>query len=214
MLILVPWDELQHADEVHWCISGTLFKKMYLILFIFEQKENSSSAPRLHCVAHQVFANHYWVYQSSSWLWAIGASPRKHVNIAQEPSLGIHYPGFYVLKRWKRAEWLYVEGKHWHGQWGVRRKAAELRGRRVFQKHWAIFIAAPWQLKKVWAAQAPVLHVWQGPGASSALHWPIAQLCSPAVCHRAEGTHPSSGSSAFGGILALPHPPGRDAVHH
>lgn len=33
-------------------------------------------------------------------------------SAAEEPSSGIHYPGFYVLKRWKRVQWLYVEGKH------------------------------------------------------------------------------------------------------
>lgn len=82
--------------------------------------------------------------------------------------------GFHVLKRWKRVQWLYVEGKHclalYVGSkvWGEKPQSSEAGG--ASRTNWAIFIPSPCQLKKVWAAQAPVLHVWQGPSATSSLH--------------------------------------------
>lgn len=105
------WSTLMYICNTYFLI--------YLIMFIFDQKENSSSAPRLHCDAHQAFANLYQVYQTwgpwaspaqQPWPWVTGASPRMCVSL--EPSSGIHYPGFYVLKRRKRVQWLHVEGKH------------------------------------------------------------------------------------------------------
>lgn len=42
-----------------------------------------------------------------------GLSHKARLSGTHEPSSGIHYPDFYVLKRWKRVWWLYVEGKHY-----------------------------------------------------------------------------------------------------
>lgn len=42
-----------------------------------------------------------------------GLSHKACLSAAQELSSGIHYPGFYVLKRWKRVQLLYVEGKYY-----------------------------------------------------------------------------------------------------
>lgn len=95
------------------------------------------------------------------------------------------------------------------GQWGVRRQATGLGGRQSLPEPLDHFYSCPMTAThKVWAAQATSPHVWQGPGTTSALHRPVAQLRSPAARCRAQGTRPSSGSLALVGILALPHATG------
>lgn len=150
-LILVPWDELQYADEVHWCISGTPFYFfIYLISFISDQKENSSCAPRLCCDTHQAFANLCQIYQSLSWLWITRAnweSPGSMSQCCRRAQVGNTLSWFLCFEEMEEGTVALCRRQTLsdtvYGQWGVRRKATELRGGRGFQNHWAIFIPVP-----------------------------------------------------------------------
>lgn len=146
------WSTLMYICNTYFLI--------YLIMFIFDQKENSSSAPRLHCDAHQAFANLYQVYQTRGpwaspaqqpWPWVTGPLPGCMRRCCTGAQLGNPLSWFLCFEEKEEGTVASCRRQTLSdavcGQWGVRRKATELRGRRGFQNHWAIFIPAPWQLK-------------------------------------------------------------------
>lgn len=116
-----------------------------------------------------------------------GLSQDACLTAAQEPSSGIHYPGFYVLKRRKRVQWLHVEGKHcltlYVGSevWGEKPQSSEAGGASRTTEPFLSLPHDSWRV--VWSYCSSCVT-----GARChfciALTHSTAQLCSPAVCHR------------------------------
>lgn len=207
---MVPWDELQYADEVHWCISGTpfYFFFIYLILFISDQKENSSCAPRLCCDAHQAFANLYQVYPGYELPGLTGRAQKACPSAVARAQLRNTLSWFLCFEEMEEGTVALCRRQTLsdtvYGQWGVR------RGMRGLPEPLSHFYSCPMTDKQSLSCSSSCSLCLTG----VRCHFCVALTHGTAVCHRAQGTYPCSEGFALGGMLALLHPPGRDAVHH